>query len=101
MDIDLCFSHKLSDDEAKERLKKMLMEEAGKHKNDLKFFEMIPQADGSLVLKGKVLSYSLIGKIEFSPGSVRIKADLPVLVKFFRGRIVAEIQKGMDGLLTV
>ena len=99
MDIDLSFSHKLSDNEVRERLKKLITEKAEKHKNDLKFFEIIAQADGSLVLKGKVMSFSLIGKIEFSPAAVRIKVDLPVLMKFFRGRIIAEIQKEMESLL--
>lgn len=99
MDIDLSFPHQLSDDEVKARIKKMLAEKAEKYKNDLKFFEAVWQTNDLCVLKGKVTSYSLIGKIEFSPRSVRIIADLPVVLKFVRGRIGAEISKEMGILL--
>ena len=99
MDIDLSFSHQLSDDEVKTRVKKNLAEKPEKHKKDLKFNAPVWQLEASCVLKGKVMSFSLIGKLEFPPGSVRIKADLPVMLKFFRGRIAAEINKEMEILL--
>ncbi len=100
MNIDLKFPHQLTDQEARERVKKIIAEKREQFKNDLKFFEEIWQTDGSCVLKCKVLSYGLSAKIEFLPGAVRIVSELPVLLQLFHRKIEAVLKEVADKILT-
>ncbi|MEK7641306.1 MAG: polyhydroxyalkanoic acid system family protein [Patescibacteria group bacterium] len=99
MDIEFSFRHKLNDVEAKKRVKKLIAEQSKIYQDYVKCFESILQADGSWVLKCKVLGFSLSGKIEFRPGEVRAIGDLPMLLKVFLKKVREKVEKEINALL--
>ncbi len=99
MDIEFSFKHRLSDVEAKRRVKKLIADQSKAYQDLAKCFESILQADGSWVLKCKVLGFSLSGRIEFRPGEIRAISDLPMLLKVFLGRIREKVEKIINDAL--
>ncbi|MDP1719164.1 MAG: polyhydroxyalkanoic acid system family protein [bacterium] len=99
MDINIFCAHQLNDSEAVARIRRLIAEKTAKHKNELKSFEEAWQADGSCVLKGKVMGFSLSGKIEFLSGRVKVIVSVPMLLGMFRGKIVSEIRKELIAAL--
>ncbi len=99
MNIEFSFRHKLSDEEVKKRVRKLIAEQSKAYQHLVRCFESILQTDGSWVLKCKVLGISLSGKIEFKPGEIRAVGDLPVLLKVFLGRVREKVEKEINDLL--
>ena len=99
MNIEFSFKHKLNDAEVKKRVKKLIAEQSKIYQHLVQCFESILEADGSWVLKCKVLGISLSGKIEFKPGEIRAVGDLPILLKVLLKRVRDKIEKEIADLL--